>query len=380
VAELTHAVNVCQPVLLIADSTCTQYASCAPLAALPCIVLGSQQLLKVEEGATPASTARALITEYQEASTCQREPIAAASGIALICFTSGTSGAAKGVIVTHSALHAQSLAKLAVVGYSEEDVFLHAAPLFHIGGISSALAVLMAGSRHVFLEKYSPALLFSSLSQHRATATIAVPAMLSDILAEADHQQGVAGARATGESSADRAQLQHMRRILIGAGAVEAGLVSRLKLLTPHATIYSAYGLTETASSITFRRVMEPEQVEYGRGTLSACLLQQHNNTLKWVERPAAPELRQEVRGLMALQAGGPRFKDVALSGTCVGWPSPGVQVSVLPLGATAEGACHGTSQGEPSGWMMQSNCLPGQARTSDVGLVLMAEDFSIGA
>ena len=41
--------------------------------------------------------------------------------------------AAKGVRVTHTALHMQSLAKLAVVGYCNSDVYLHVTPLFHIG-------------------------------------------------------------------------------------------------------------------------------------------------------------------------------------------------------------------------------------------------------
>ena len=58
---------------------------------------------------------------------------AAPCGTALICFTSGASAAAKGVAVSHAALHLQSLAKLAVVGYNAADVFLHTAPLFHIG-------------------------------------------------------------------------------------------------------------------------------------------------------------------------------------------------------------------------------------------------------
>ena len=56
-------------------------------------------------------------------------------GTALICFTSGTSAAPKGVAITHAALHVQSLAKLAMVGYCAADVYLHSAPLFHIGAL-----------------------------------------------------------------------------------------------------------------------------------------------------------------------------------------------------------------------------------------------------
>ena len=35
------------------------------------------------------------------------------------------------------------------VGYREDDVYLHCAPLFHIGGLSSALALLLVGGVQV---------------------------------------------------------------------------------------------------------------------------------------------------------------------------------------------------------------------------------------
>ena len=41
------------------------------------------------------------------------------------------------------------MAKLVEVGYRDNDVYLHCAPLFHIGGLSSALALLMVGGLQV---------------------------------------------------------------------------------------------------------------------------------------------------------------------------------------------------------------------------------------
>jgi acyl-activating enzyme 14 len=46
------------------------------------------------------------------------------------------------------------MCKLVTVGYAASDTYLHLAPLFHIGGISSALAVLLAGGAHVFLPRW----------------------------------------------------------------------------------------------------------------------------------------------------------------------------------------------------------------------------------
>lgn len=58
-------------------------------------------------------------------------------------------------------------------GYSADDVYLHAAPLFHIGGLCSALAMLAAGARHVFLPRFDGPALLAAVRQHGVTAFIA---------------------------------------------------------------------------------------------------------------------------------------------------------------------------------------------------------------
>ncbi|KAK9822154.1 hypothetical protein WJX81_000324 [Elliptochloris bilobata] len=110
------------------------------------------------------------------------EPVLAPEGAAVVCFTSGTTGAAKGALLTHGAFHCQAVAKLLEVGYSGRDVYLHCAPLFHIGGLSSALAVLAAGAVQVFMPMFSAPAALALIARHRVTALIAVPAMLVDLL------------------------------------------------------------------------------------------------------------------------------------------------------------------------------------------------------
>ena len=41
------------------------------------------------------------------------------------------------------------MAKLHAVGYREDDVYLHCAPLFHVGGLSSMIAMLAVGATQV---------------------------------------------------------------------------------------------------------------------------------------------------------------------------------------------------------------------------------------
>lgn len=62
------------------------------------------------------------------------------------------------------------------------QVYLHTAPLCHIGGISSALAMLMAGGRHILLPKFEAKLAVESIDQHCVTSLITVPAMMTDLI------------------------------------------------------------------------------------------------------------------------------------------------------------------------------------------------------
>lgn len=62
------------------------------------------------------------------------------------------------------------------------QVYLHTAPLCHIGGLSSALAMLMVGGCHVLIPKFEARLALEAIDQHGVTSLITVPAMLSDMV------------------------------------------------------------------------------------------------------------------------------------------------------------------------------------------------------
>lgn len=96
--------------------------------------------------------AEAAIADYMGAPLLLLQP---ADGAAAICFTSGTTGKPKAALHSHTAFHCQALAKLMVVGYNSNDVHLHCPPMFHIGGLSSALAVLMAGGTSIFAPRFT---------------------------------------------------------------------------------------------------------------------------------------------------------------------------------------------------------------------------------
>ncbi|XP_050219730.1 2-succinylbenzoate--CoA ligase, chloroplastic/peroxisomal isoform X2 [Mercurialis annua] len=169
----------------------------------------------------------------------------APEGAVLICFTSGTTGRPKGVVISHSALIMQSLAKVAIVGYSEDDVYLHTAPLCHIGGLSSAMAMLMVGACHVLMPKFEASLALDAIEQHKVTSLITVPAMMGDLISLSRKKQTSEGR-------------QTLKKILNGGGSLSVGLIKDASKCFPKAKLLSAYGMTESCSSLTFMTLYDP--------------------------------------------------------------------------------------------------------------------------
>jgi len=101
--------------------------------------------------------------------------------LVVLCFTSGTTSSSKGVMLTHSALLFQSFYKARICGYGREDVYLHMAPLFHVGGLLSALAMFQVGAKHVFVGNFKAREASKAIQSYRVRAIIAVPTMLSDL-------------------------------------------------------------------------------------------------------------------------------------------------------------------------------------------------------
>nr|GEU81679.1 2-succinylbenzoate--CoA ligase, chloroplastic/peroxisomal [Tanacetum cinerariifolium] len=179
------------------------------------------------------------------------------NGTAIVCFTSGTTGKPKGVMLSHSALVVQSLAKIAAIGYSEDDVYLHTAPLGHVGGLSSALAMLMVGACHVLMPKFEAKSALEAIEKYNVTSFITVPAIMSDIISLIRTKDA-------------RKELLMVTKILNGGGSLSDKLVKDATDIFSNASLYTAYGMTEGSSSLTFMTLHDPtkQSTTYKKSTL----------------------------------------------------------------------------------------------------------------
>jgi acyl-CoA synthetase (AMP-forming)/AMP-acid ligase II len=190
-------------------------------------------------------------------------PAALCHDDAIIVYTSGTSGKPKGVRLSHRAIVVQCHAKCQLLRYdTQTHVFANLPPFFHVGGLSSILAVWMARGTLVFCQpppsfsRTNPSTtamdgsswtLWQSLPW--VNTLVVVPAMLH-ILQQQIYNNNHSHNRHQGPSI--HPPFPHMRLILIGGQSASPLQLEFVRSIFPCTRIVQTYACTEAASSLTF--------------------------------------------------------------------------------------------------------------------------------
>lgn len=156
--------------------------------------------------------------------------------LAVVLYTSGTTGRAKGVELTHGNIWWNWVNVDSVVDTRADDVSLAIAPLFHIGGLNAVtLRTLTRGGTVIIRRAFDPAQTLADLVHHRVNSMFVVPAMLAAIR------------RLPGFGDADLSAL----RSTIAAGApVPPALIE--SYARKGVSLQQAWGLTETSPFSTY--------------------------------------------------------------------------------------------------------------------------------
>jgi malonyl-CoA/methylmalonyl-CoA synthetase len=149
--------------------------------------------------------------------------------LAALLYTSGTTGRAKGAMLSHGNLASNALALVDAWGFSAEDVLLHVLPLYHVHGLFVACnTALLAGAGLLFLPRFDAEEALAALPL--ATVMMGVPTYYTRLLAH----DGLSDARCAG-----------IRLFVSGSAPLLENTFHEFEARTGQ-RILERYGMTET--------------------------------------------------------------------------------------------------------------------------------------
>ncbi len=151
-----------------------------------------------------------------------------------IFYTGGTTGLPKGVMLTHGNMLANSLHVTLAVGYAASDVYLHAAPVFHLADLGHLWAVVLAGGAHTFVPSYAPRTFCEAVARTRATVCILAPTMVTALV----RLEGIAGY-----------DLSSWRLLVYGGSPITEETLRRALEVLP-CRLWQGYGQTEATQTV----------------------------------------------------------------------------------------------------------------------------------
>ena len=156
--------------------------------------------------------------------------------LAGIFYTGGTTGKAKGVMLTHRNLMANTWTALSWAHLTHNDRWLIMAPLFHAAGTCSVLATVWVTGTQVVVPSTNPSDVLDMIEHERVTVTLAVPTLLAAV---------------TDEQFARPRDVSSLRLMSHGASPVATEILRRAAKAFPEAELLHLYGTTETSPIAT---------------------------------------------------------------------------------------------------------------------------------
>jgi fatty-acyl-CoA synthase len=168
----------------------------------------------------------------------------------IIILTSGTTGTPKGANRSTPPTLAPIGGVLSHVPFKANEVTSLPAPMFHALGFLHATIAMMLGTTLVLRRRFKPATVLADIEEHKVTAMVVVPVMLSRILDALDGMER-------------KPDLSSLRIVFVSGSQLGAELATRaLKELGP--VIYNLYGSTE----IAFATIARPKDLSINPATV----------------------------------------------------------------------------------------------------------------
>src|SRR4051794_858505 len=156
--------------------------------------------------------------------------------LAGLLYTGGTTGASKGVMLTHRNLVANALHLQVCCPFGPGTRWLVTAPLFHLAGSIAVLSTVWNAGRQIVLSAFDPSAVLDLVERERVTATVVVPTMLAAM---------------SDEQLARPRDVTSVELLCFGGAPSATETLRRAHEAFPGARLLHLYGATETAPIAT---------------------------------------------------------------------------------------------------------------------------------
>jgi long-chain acyl-CoA synthetase len=169
-----------------------------------------------------------------------------ADDVAVITYTSGTTGKPRGAELTHHQLYVNCTANGQRFRFRDEDVSLAVLPMFHVFGLSSVLNVAVRfGGTLVLVPRFDAQTVVDELARHRCTIFSGVPTMYCALL----------------QADTDGRDLSALRVGVSREATIPGEVIRAFEEKFPGVVIIGVSGLSETAPAATFNISAEQRKV-----------------------------------------------------------------------------------------------------------------------
>lgn len=233
-SEISHLVNLSKPVIAFTTSFLSHKL---PKLAFGTILIDSPEFVS-------------LTTETDVTSTVS-PPEVSQSDVAVILYSSGTTGKSKGVMLTHRNLTATVAAYNAVrIPTASPAVCLLTVPCFHVYGFTYLLKGVAMMETVVMMERFELGKMLGAVERFRVTNVAVAPPVVV-----AMSKEGVG----------DGYDLSSLKTVACGGAPLGKDNFVAFMAKFPHVSIIQGYGLTESTAGVI--RIVGPEEASQGGTT-----------------------------------------------------------------------------------------------------------------
>jgi acyl-CoA synthetase (AMP-forming)/AMP-acid ligase II len=227
--ENIYAINDSGATVLLVDDTFAALAS-----SIRAEIASVRAVIHMGDGATPAG----MMSYEQLVDSSASVPDAGRTGedLAGIFYTGGTTGFPKGVMLSNRSLCASATASLNLLPATQDFVFLHAAPMFHLADFAGTMIGFLTGAEHAIVPSFVAERVLAAIEEHRVTVALFVPTMIHALVAH---------------PMLSKTDLSSLQCLFYGASPMPEELLHRALRALPQCRFTQLYGQTELSPVAT---------------------------------------------------------------------------------------------------------------------------------